>query len=661
MISGSLLILIAIGLTTPEGLQEPARERKTELESPLLWAAIVRIHGDQVALNVGERDGVREGMQLTVLHGEREAGHIRLTRVRATSSEGRIVDHVGEARIYLGDKAVLERARTVSQQDREPAASSRDREPGGQEKEGSEERQEAAMAPPGAVATEKGPWLALVPRPLAHRSVRFHEIVPGQDASYDVLRRLAAQGALPGYTVRDFLGESEQLYTRWEVGQFLAFLLQRIQAVQAGQEPRPAWMTPPHLWALQALLPSWKSELEACGLPREAIQPLLTEMVDLGQETAGGRPLFQTGFFEGRLSGGDGLHLEGRGSWLGMAPLDQRSAFYLGLMEEREDRSVPWRERDKLPRIFAQVDLSDRDRLTVGREALRWGPGYQGTLLLSDHTETLPVIRYERDPLKIFGTRFYFTQFFSTFREGNERRWITARRFALPAGSGVELAFSEALKMQSAHQVWPSLVYVPLHMVQEYPFDVFKELERPDRQSNYLGSFELSVRTGQTHTTYFQWLLDDLTTNKPVPHKVGWMLGSHGQHFRARGRTDWRLEYTFIDSGVYTHRQPPVAWEYKGQGLGHPAGPDAQDLFFRLRHEFSPIEDATLLYHWARHGRHEPAVERESLWSAACVRDLNPRLSVGFRYVQRVLRHRNNVAGDSMDDQRAMIEAKYGF
>lgn len=661
MLSGGLLILTAIGLTTPEGRQEPVQEQRTGGDQVLLWASIVRIHGDQVVLNVGQRDGVQEGWEFTVLQGDREAGRVRLTRVRATDSEGQIVDRVGEARIYLGDKAVLKRIRTVAQEDRKPAASPRSREPGAQEKEGGEERQEAAMVSPGSAATEKGPWLALEPRPLSRRAVRFHEIVPSQDVSYDVLRRLAAQGALPGYTVRDFMGESEQLFTRWDVGQFLASLLQRIQAVQAGREPRPAWMTPSQLWALQALLPSWKRELEAAGFPPEALQPLLTERMDLGKETPGGRALFQTGFFEGRLSGGNGLHLEGRGSWLGMAPLNPCSTFYLGLMEEREDQSVFWRERDKLHRVVAQFDLSDRDRLTVGREALRWGPGYQGTLLLSDHTETLPVIRYERDPLKIFGTRFYFTQFFSTFREGNERRWITARRFALPVGARVELAFSEALKMQSAHQVWPSLFYVPLHMVQEYPFDVFPELERSDRQSNYLGSFELSARTGPTNTTYFQWLLDDLTTNKPVPHKVGWMLGVHGQDFRSLGRTDWRLEYTFIDSNVYTHRQPQVAWEYKGQGLGHPAGPDAQDVFFRLRHEFSPREDATLLYHWARHGRHEPAEERESLWSAAYGRDLTPQFSVGFRYVQRRLRNQNRIAGSSMDDQRAMIEVQYGF
>jgi hypothetical protein len=207
-------------------------------------------------------------------------------------------------------------------------------------------------------------------------------------------------------------------------------------------------------------------------------------------------------------------------------------------------------------------------------------------------------------------------------------------------------------------------------MVQEYPFNLFHSLERPERQSNLLASVEVSTRAAPTATAHFQWLLDDITTfPNSVQRKIGWQVGGHGWQGEEGARTDWRLEYTFTDRGVYEHRQPPAAWFHEGQVIGHRAGPDAQDLYLRVRHELAPDEDVTLIYNWGRSGRSlhptpeapEQAPEQETLWGLAYGRDLTSNLSVGARYLHHRQTNVGQTRGVDRTDDRLLIEARYGF
>lgn len=506
------------------------------------------------------------------------------------------------------------------------------------------------------------------------RPIRFQDVVSGEDRTYEVLRGLAAQGLLCGYTARDFAGESEQLFTRGEIGQILAPAVNDLRASsplrsEAGAPPAaPAWNTSA-VWGLRTLLPGYRRELEAAGVDyhatMEAVQARL-ESADARQ----GQPGFLSGLGESRLGlNADAAH---DGRWVVSAgrAFNDRGGMWLTLTNEREDEGMRWRERPTVNRLLVEVELSAQDRLIIGRDTMRWGPGYNGSLLLSENAVPVDHIRYERDPLKIFQHPFFFTQFFTTYREGDRRQWITGRRLATSLSPTTEVAYSEVLKMQSARHAGPSLVYVPLHLVQEDIFGWVPSLnDSEDPQSNMLASLEISTGVAPTATAHFQWLLDDLTTIDPVPRKIGWQIGGHWWREQEENRTDLRLEYTFTDADVYEHRQPPAAWFYEGQVLGHRAGPDSQDLFLRLRNSLSPEEDVTFVYNWGRHGHSlrpteehpDQAPERETLWSLAYSRDFTPHLSAGARYLHHRRSNAGQTRGVKQTEDRLWLEVRYGF
>lgn len=608
-----------------------------------LEAVITLIQGRTVRLNVGAQQGAQPGQEFVVVREGKSLGRIRLTEVGERDSSGEIVEETGEpdAPIRLGDRVRGEPAPVPPSTEPVPA------EP----------------AQPGKISPQR--W----------RPVRFYEVVSGDDLAYDLLRGLAARGRLPGYTARDFAGESEQLFTRWQIGQILKAALEALATSEAlspqGREgtegPSLRWDRG-SIWSLRTLLPWYRRELEAAGVDYQAAWQNLTARLEAAK-TAGESAWFFSGLGEGRLGFGpqgatDGRFVAGLGG-----ALNDRVGAWLTLTNERDDAATRWRPHDTVKRLLATVELSAKDRLVVGRDTLRWGPGYGGSLLLSDHSGPFDLIRYERDRLRILGRSFYFTQFFTIYKEAGHRRWITGRRFATSLSPTTEIAYSEALKMQSAHQVWPSQVLVPIYMAERYPFHIFPELQRPERQSNLLSSVEISSRAGPTATVHFQWLLDDITTNHPVPRKIGWQVGGHWWPGQPGRGLDGRLEYTFIDPGVYEHRQPGAVWSHEGRVMGHPAGPDSQDVYLWVRQELCPEQDVTLVYNWARHGRSrhpteeqpDQAPERETLWSLSYGRDFTSHLSVGARYLQHRRRNAGQVRGVNRSDERLLIEARYGF
>jgi len=615
------LAIRLLGLLGAALMGGAAWEAEEELE-----ATLIAIQGRSVRLNVGTAQGAQPGQEFVVVREGEAVGRIRLTEVGERTATGEIVEET-EAGIRLGDRARSQPV--VPPPPTEPAAG----EPGRPAEK--------------AVRRE---WTA-----------RSQEVVSGDDLTYDLLRGLAARGRLPGYTARDFAGESEQLFTRWQIGQILK------AALEAEENALPSWEAG-SLWSLRTLLPWYRRELEAAGVDYPAVRQTLTARLE-EEENAGRSAWFASGLGEGRVGFGPQGATDGRFVASLGGGLHERVGAWLTLTNERDDAAAGWRPRQTVKRLLATVELSAKDRLVVGRDILRWGPGYRSSLLLSDHSGPFDLIRYERDRLRILGRSFYFTQFFTTYREAGHRRWITGRRFATSLGSRAEIAYSEALKMQSAHQVWPSQVLVPIYMAERYPFHIFPELQRPERQSNLLASVEVSARAAPTAAVHFQWLLDDLTTNHPVPRKIGWQLGGHWWPERPGQGPDCRLEYTFIDPGVYEHRQPGAVWFHQGRVMGHPAGPDSRDLYLRVRQELGPADDVTLIYQWGQYGRSlhptpeqpQQAPEWETLWSLAYGRDVTPHLSVGARYLQHRQRNAGQVHGVHRRDDRLLIEARYGF
>lgn len=595
---------------------------------------IIRLIGEEVGLNVGARHGVTVNMEFAVLREGVEIGRVRVMEVGRETSRGRLIFRREGRTIRLGD-----RVRSLT----EP---------------------QPAPAPPPVVPAQPlppprpeptGPPLVQplrgVPLRRQWRPLREGEIVSGEDPAYDLLRELAAAGLMPGYTARDFLGESEQLYTRREMGEIVSGAFYSFRA-----DPR-RWSAL-HREALRVLLRRFPREVYLLGVePGRATALLAMPSIERRVWPAG---FTYTGFAESRFQmGNGGLRSDLRLRLSGYARLREGADFFLNLSTERDDAAVRWRDRPFVNQAFFQFLLpGPSGQIILGREHQRWGPGYGGTMLLADNTPAFDLVRYERE-FPLFRHVCYATQFVTTLRDQGKRVYITARRIALSLSPQLELSFTEALRMQDARQFFPSLFIVPLHLVQI----LFEEEE----QSNLVASAELTYHFDPDRTAYFQWLLDDLKTTEPspgvqIPRKIGYLLGFHWRDFLPRRRGNLRVEFAFTDPGVYGHRQPPAAWQRDGQVLGHRMGPDSTDFYLRVRQEVTPQSDLTLVFETAWHGRKKQAVtERETLWGLTYSRDLTPNLSLSVRYLRHTRKNANYTAGAHWRDERVNLEARWGF
>ncbi len=105
---------------------------------------------------------------------------------------------------------------------------------------------------------------------------------------------------------------------------------------------------------------------------------------------------------------------------------------------------------------------------------------------------------------------------------------------------------------------------------------------------------------------YGELLLDELTVSQLGTdwwgNKFGWLLGAHVATPWISG-LDARIEYARMRPYTYSHRNRPTAYIHYDDILGHPAGPNAEDVTLQLRYRPLPALHAALDVAYTRRGR----------------------------------------------------------
>jgi hypothetical protein len=70
----------------------------------------------------------------------------------------------------------------------------------------------------------------------------------------------------------------------------------------------------------------------------------------------------------------------------------------------------------------------------------------------------------------------------------------------------------------------------------------------------------------------------------------------------SKGNTDFRIEYTHINNFVYFPTHPWQDYLYQGEFIGHPLGPDADQLYLETTHRLTDRLNLSLSYTHERHG-----------------------------------------------------------
>ena len=213
----------------------------------------------------------------------------------------------------------------------------------------------------------------------------------------------------------------------------------------------------------------------------------------------------------------------------------------------------------------------------MGRSRWHWGPGYEGSLLLSRTSASLDGLgaRFRIEPLRADAMVFSATLGASA----GER--LAAHRLEWQPLDPLRLGVSEVVRYRSS-------AVEPLYAIGLLPYSVVQNLlhrDEPDSfavlRNNILLGLDVAWRVGPGTRVYGELLVDDLRTDTSnAVTKLGWQLGAEGMGSVRDQRLTWGVEYTRLSRFVYTSffGRSFVAG---GLPIGFPTGPDTRRITVR--------------------------------------------------------------------------------
>ena len=217
--------------------------------------------------------------------------------------------------------------------------------------------------------------------------------------------------------------------------------------------------------------------------------------------------------------------------------------------------------------------------IEVGRDHLWWGPGYHGSLLLSDNAPPFDLVK-----LTTRQERFKFTTFLTRLEEerhipkpylnGMRFEWLPFRNFTL-GGSRMIMFMGRGR---------PSL------KIGDIPTVLGGENVGGRLETNQLAGLDFIWRFKNLEL-YGAWAGEDQAGG--LPSVAGYQLGSFFKDFFHKDM-DLRIEYAINRKKPhqkptwYEHHLYQSGYSYKGQIIGHHMGGDSQDIFFRLGYRLNP-------------------------------------------------------------------------
>ena len=231
--------------------------------------------------------------------------------------------------------------------------------------------------------------------------------------------------------------------------------------------------------------------------------------------------------------------------------------------------------------------------MQVGRDELRWGPGYRGDFLLADNAPSFPMVRLDRDvgPVQVSALLGWIRNGSAGALGGWRIVWPYRNRLVVEAG--LTSVFEEAGQV-----LWN---LVP---------------GRSNRHANQVGELGVTAYLARGVKLYGVSAGDDLEgkgiLERGVPWggRTGYLIGLYLSDPVGDGKTDFRFELCRLrqgsrDTDWYTHS---FGYFHRGYLIGHPVGRkvfrgrregqrrNERAVFARVSHRPSPETSVTLEY-----------------------------------------------------------------
>ncbi len=220
-------------------------------------------------------------------------------------------------------------------------------------------------------------------------------------------------------------------------------------------------------------------------------------------------------------------------------------------------------------------------RLSLGRDAVHWGPGYYGNMTFNQNAIPFPQMNLETKIGPLTVKSLYGdlnVDAISTSPKNTRVHDVYAHRYELQLGNQLIFGINEQTILDSVTEPFLFVPIVPLFM---------HKGQITEENNNGSLTFDFAWRFLHRFRFYGEYLLDDLASpvslikNEDVESKWGGLLGLHAIH----NYRSWELgilsEYSRVEPWVYTHFAANTAQTaHQGYPLGNPLGPNSQSVDF---------------------------------------------------------------------------------
>jgi hypothetical protein len=228
--------------------------------------------------------------------------------------------------------------------------------------------------------------------------------------------------------------------------------------------------------------------------------------------------------------------------------------------------------------------------IQFGRSRWHWGPGEEGSLLLSKTAVPITALSFHArvEPLRADGTAIS-----ATLASGSGEQ-LAAHRLEWQPRDGLRIGLSEAARYRS--EAWQ-----PLYLLGVIPYVLVQRMQDQDEpaaraahRNNIMVGGDIAWRVAPGTRIYAEGLADDLHLSDRVtfPNRYAYQLGWDGVGTFHETRVVWGGEYTHLTRFVYTSY---FGRDFVAQGrpIGFPVAPDARRMRVRAGWDLSPAWQLT--------------------------------------------------------------------
>ena len=414
---------------------------------------------------------------------------------------------------------------------------------------------------------------------LSSSNATLLENIPLDSWVYPVVDELYCQGLFPS------LHKNVKPYTRGEVASL-------VLEINLKQNEGSLKLTDSQLWLISKLNQEFKYELEELYYDKDGDDHTVLKY--------GTNPIIHMMLAEGDSSYGRlqvrfdlGLQFSKKFVLKDRVVIDTKSE------EEKRYQAREWKHHlaGTFDEAYANADLR-YFHLLLGRDHLRWGPGKNDVLLLSDLIPPFDMIKMEGKvgSFKLVWFATILDTIYAPDYDFCANRYLSGHRINLKLKLGIEMGLSEVVLYGGDHRMIEPYYLNPL-----LPY--YGEQFNRSLDDNILWSFDFSLSTFKNKELYFELLVDDFQYDfKSEPHQTGFQVGINYADPFGWKRSYLNLEYTKINNWVYGQNKPWNVYIYHGRGIGSILGPDADRWSLGLIYHFTKDIDFGFFEEYRRKG-----------------------------------------------------------